>query len=338
MIEISGLTKSYGSTVVLDGIDLRVDAAQIAAVVGPSGAGKSTLARTINLLERPSAGSIVVNGRDLTALRGRHLRSARREIGTVFQSSNLLRRLSAAQNVALPLRHHGVPDAEIRRRVYELLERVGLLHRAGHYPSQLSGGQRQRIAIARGLALRPSVLLSDEATSGLDPETTASILRLLRELRDDLGVTVLVITHEMDVVRGIADLVAQLDHGRIVEQGPVAEVVRRSDSLLSRALLPVPAAAPDVAHQVWQVRYDVAVVSPYWLSRVGRKLNSDIALLSGLVEESRGDTVGRLTLGIDPELDPRIVRGILSAEGIVVEAVLETAAAAPLLAEKEPAA
>lgn len=336
MIEISGLTKSYGSTVVLDGIDLSVETAQIAAVVGPSGAGKSTLARTINLLERPTSGSVVVNGRDLTALRGRELRTARREIGTVFQSANLLRRLTAAQNVALPLRHHGVPDAEIRRRVYELLERVGLLHRAGHYPSQLSGGQRQRIAIARGLALRPSVLLSDEATSGLDPETTQSILALLRELRDDLQVTVVVITHEMDVVRGIADLVAQLDHGRIVEHGPVADVVRRSDSELSRALLPVPAAlGADLAHQAWQVRYDTATVSPYWLHQAGRALDSDIALLSALVEESAGSTVGRLTLGIDPDLDPRVVRHVFASQGVTVETI---AAISIATAQKEPAA
>ena len=136
------------------------------------------------------------------------------------------------------MRHQGVPEAEVRRRVGDLLERVGMLHRANHYPSQLSGGQRQRIGIARGLALQPSVLLSDEATSGLDPDATRAILDLLTELRDDLGVTILVITHEMDVVRGIADVVAQLDHGRIVEQGTVADVVRRSDS----PLVPGPAA------------------------------------------------------------------------------------------------
>ncbi len=320
MIEISGLTKSYGATTVLDGIDLTVGDARIAAVVGPSGAGKSTLARCINLLEKPSGGTIAVNGRDLTALSGRELRQARREIGTVFQSASLLRRLTAAQNVALPLRHHGVPEAQVRRRVHELLERVGMLHRAQHYPSQLSGGQRQRIGIARGLALHPSVLLSDEATSGLDPETTGSILALLRELRDDLGVTILVITHEMDVVRGIADHVAQLDHGRIVEQGRVAEVVRRSDSELSRSLLPVPPAAstPD-GHREWSVRYDAAEVSPYWLARAGRELGADLAVLSALVEESGGEGVGRLVVGIDTQVDDARVRAVLRGLGIAAE-------------------
>jgi ABC-type methionine transport system ATPase subunit len=320
MIEISGLTKSYGATTVLDGIELTVGDARIAAVVGPSGAGKSTLARCINLLERPTGGTIAVNGRDLTALSGRELRQARREIGTVFQSANLLRRLTAAQNIALPLRHHGVPEAQVRRRVHELLDRVGMLHRAHHYPSQLSGGQRQRIGIARGLALHPSVLLSDEATSGLDPETTGSILELLRELRDDLGVTILVITHEMDVVRGIADHVAQLDHGRIVEQGPVAEVVRRSDSELSRSLLPVPAAVvtPD-GHREWSVRYDAAEVSPYWLARAGRELGADLAVLSALVEESGGEGVGRLVVGIDAGVEEARVRAVLRGLGIAAE-------------------
>ena len=267
MIEISGLTKAYGDTRVLDGIDLTVSDGQIAAVVGPSGAGKSTLARCINLLERPTSGSITVNGQDLAALSGKELRRARRQIGTVFQSANLLRRLTAAQNVALPMRHQGVPEAEIRRRVGDLLERVGMLHRANHYPSQLSGGQRQRIGIARGLALQPSMLLSDEATSGLDPDATRAILDLLTELRDDLGVTILVITHEMDVVRGIADVVAQLDHGRIVEQGTVADVVRRSDSPLSRALLPMPPVPATDDRRPWTLRYHGDEVSPVWLSR-----------------------------------------------------------------------
>jgi ABC-type methionine transport system ATPase subunit len=338
MIEISGLSKSYGSTTVLDGIDLAVGDARIAADVGPSGAGKSTLARTINLLERPSAGSIVVNGQELTALRGKDLRAARREIGTVFQSANLLRRLTAAENVALPLRHHGVPEEQVKRRVHELLDRVGMLHRARHYPSQLSGGQRQRIGIARGLALGPSVLLSDEATSGLDPDSTQSIITLLRELRDDLGVTILVITHEMDVVRGLADQVARLDHGRIVEQGPVAEVVRRSGSELSRALLPLPSAAPAPrGHGTWVLRYDAATVSPFWVAAVGRELGSDLAVLSALVEEAGRTGVGRVTVGVDERLDPATVERALAARGLVPErrpdAVPSPAVAAPAVGE-----
>lgn len=321
MIEITALTKSYGATTVLDGIDLVVDEGQIAAVVGPSGAGKSTLARCINLLERPTSGAIAVNGQDLTRLSRRDLREARRQIGTVFQSANLLRRLTAAQNVALPMRHAGLPEDEVRRRVGDLLERVGMVHRANHYPSQLSGGQRQRIGIARGLALQPAVLLSDEATSGLDPESTRAILDLLTELRDDLGVTILVITHEMDVVRSIADLVAQLDHGRIVEQGSVADVVRRSDSGLSRALLPMPPVPADDGLRAWSVRYQAAAVAPVWLAQAGRELDTDIAVLAALVEAAGDSRVGRLTIGLDPRLEDRRVVEVLGRQGVVAEPV-----------------
>jgi ABC-type methionine transport system ATPase subunit len=324
MIEISGLTKSYGATTVLDGIDLRVEDGRIAAVVGPSGAGKSTLARCVNLLERPTRGSITVRGVDLAALSGRDLRQARQRIGTVFQSANLLRRLTAAQNVALPMRHHGLPDPEVRRRTGDLLERVGMLHRANHYPSQLSGGQRQRVGIARSLALKPSVLLSDEATSGLDPDSTRAILALLTELRDDLGVTILVITHEMDVVRGIADHVAQLDHGRIIEQGSVVDVVRRSDSALATALLPMPpvVAAPELRH--WRLRLE-GTVSPFWLAETSRELGSDVAVLAALVEESAQVPVGRLTVGLDPGLEERRVAEVFGNHGVVAEPVATTA-------------
>jgi D-methionine transport system ATP-binding protein len=317
MIEISGLTKAYGGTTVLDGIDFRVGDAQIAAIVGPSGAGKSTLARCINLLERPTSGTITVNDQELTSLSRGDLRQARRQIGTVFQSASLLRRLTAAQNVALPLKYVGMPEDEQLATVRELLDRVGLLHRANHYPAQLSGGQRQRVGLARGLALRPSVLLSDEATSGLDPDATQSILRLLMELRDDLGVTILVITHEMDVVRTVADVVAHLDHGRIIEQGAVGDVVRRSDSPLSEALLPLPPAPTTQEWRTWRLRYVVPSVDPTWLAKVSRTLGTDIAVLAALVEEHGSDQVGRLTVGIDADCDERRVATAFSDHGIL---------------------
>jgi D-methionine transport system ATP-binding protein len=317
MIEITGLTKRYGSHTVLDDIDFTVASGSIAAIVGPSGAGKSTLFRCVNLLERPTSGTIRVDGQELTSLSPRDLRVARRAIGTVFQSANLLRRLTAAQNVALPLRFLGIADEEIHQRVRELLERVDMLHRANHYPGQLSGGQRQRIGIARGLATKPSVLLADEATSGLDPDTTRSILRLLAGLRDDLGVTIVVITHEMDVVRSVADDVAHLDHGRVVEYGRVGDIVRLSDSALSTALLPdQPAPPPPAGEAVWLLRYANAVIDPNWLSRISRELGSDIALLSGLVETVGGDHAGRLTVGISAALPENRVAGAFAAYGI----------------------
>jgi D-methionine transport system ATP-binding protein len=220
------------------------------------------------------------------------------------------------------MRYSGLPEGEIRRRTGDLLERVGVLHRANHFPSQLSGGQRQRVGIARGLALQPSVLLSNEATSGLDPDSTRAILDLLTELRDDLGVTILVITHEMDVVRGIADHVAQLDHGRIVEQGAVADVVRRSDSSLSRALLALPPApAAGAGLRAWGLRYRDDTVSPVWLSRAAAELGTDIAVLAALVEESATTPVGRLTVGLDPRLEERRVTDVLAGFGIAAAPV-----------------
>jgi D-methionine transport system ATP-binding protein len=316
MIEVSALTKRFGKHTILDGIDFAVQSGEIAAVVGPSGAGKSTLARCINLLEKPTSGSIRVNGQDLTSLSGSQLRTARRAIGTVFQSAALLARLTAAENVALPLRYTDLPYRERVDRVRELLDRVGMLHRANHYPAQLSGGQQQRIGLARGLVLNPSVLLADEPTSGLDPQTTASILKLLTELRDELGVAVVLITHEMDVVRIVADSVAQLDHGRIIEQGPVAEVVRRSDSALARALLPTPPLTEATAPVVWHLRYERSNVSPTWLNAVSRELDTDIALLSGLIESVGGGTAGRAVVRIETPLSEHRVVDAFAAQGL----------------------
>lgn len=318
MITVTGLTKRFGRTLVLDDLDFAVDDGEIAAVVGPSGAGKSTLARCLNLLERPSAGSVEVAGVELTTLRPGALREARRSIGTVFQSANLLSRLTVAQNVALPLEATTQTDAERYRRVHELLDRVGLLHRADHYPAQLSGGQRQRAGIARGLVLRPSVLLSDEATSGLDPEATASILRLVTELRDELGLTVVLITHEMDVVRSAADSVAFLDHGRIVEHGAVRDIVR-GESVLSRALLPQPLAGDASVDQTfWELRYGLNAVDPAWLHAVSSELGSPVGLCGALVEQIGGVTVGRATVSVPTRLDADDVVAAFARRGLEV--------------------
>jgi D-methionine transport system ATP-binding protein len=317
MIEVTALTKRYGSLTVLDGVDFSVQAGEIAAVVGPSGAGKSTLARCINLLEKPTSGSIRVDGKDLTRLSRRELRSARRAIGTVFQSAGLLARLTAAENVALPMRYLDMSHRERVQRVRELLDRVGMLHRANHYPSQLSGGQQQRIGLARGLALKPSVLLADEPTSGLDPQTTASILTLFAELRDELRVAVVLITHEMDVVRGVADSVARLHEGRIIERGSVAEIARSSDSALAKALLPLPPATlPSDAQGVWQLRYERPDVDPAWLTAIGRELDTDIAVLAGLIETIGGGSAGRITIKIDRPLANVEIEQAFRARGI----------------------
>ena len=249
MIAIDDLHKSYRTadgrlSAVLKGLSLQVPERSITAVVGPSGAGKSTLARCISLLEQPDSGSIRINGKDLSALSGEALRRERRAIGTVFQSSALLSRRTAWENVALPLAWLGVVERDIKARVGELLESVGLGHKADAWPAQLSGGQRQRIGIARALALRPSVLLADEATSGLDPQATASVLALLKRLRDEYQLAIVLITHEMDAVRTAADAVAEIRDGTIVQYGRIEDLLARPDSLLGQQLLPLtPAAA-----------------------------------------------------------------------------------------------
>lgn len=309
MIELDHLTKDYpgrtGPVRVLDDIDLVVQPGEILAVVGPSGAGKSTLAQCVNLLERPTSGSVRVNGRDLSRLSERELRVARRGIGTIFQSDGLQSRRTAAENVGLPLRYLGVTDRARKARVAELLDRVGLADRADYYPHQLSGGQRQRVGIARALALRPSVLLSDEATSGLDPETTRSITRLLRELRDDLDLSVLFITHEMDTVVDVADTVARIEKGRIAEYGRLEDLLVSQDSAVGEALISID---PDIStlfadslHGVWQVSYGAADVRPDWLAHVSAEVGAHIGILQADVRVVHGSPVGWVVIQADAD-------------------------------------
>jgi ABC-type methionine transport system ATPase subunit len=305
--------------VVLDQVTFRVEAGEILAVVGPSGAGKSTLAQCINLLTPPTSGSVVVNGEDLTTLSARKLRVARRRIGTVFQSAGLLERRTAAENVALPLEYLGVTAAEARKRVAELLDRVGLAQRAGHYPFQLSGGQRQRVGIARALALRPSVLLSDEATAGLDPTTTDSMVALLRELRDDLNLSIVFITHEMDTVLKIADSVARLDHGSIVESGRLVDLLTDPHSSLGSELRPQRVdAEPAAGQRIWRVVYDAPDVPSDWISRASQDLGVPLSVLGASVQVVGGVSVGGITLGVPAQLGDR-VRDVLTRYGLAAD-------------------
>ena len=241
MIDLTGVSKIYpvkggGQVVALDGVNLHVDRGSIHGIVGRSGAGKSTLIRCLTALEKPTDGRIVVDGLDL----GSALRAARRRIGMVFQAANLLDARTAADNIGYPLKLAGVPRAQRRQRVEELLALVGLEGRGDSYPSQLSGGQRQRVGIARALADDPAVLLCDEPTSALDTESTAQILSLLRHVRDVAGVTVVIITHEMAVVREICDSVTLLGHGQVLQTGPLEEVVADPSTPLARELVPMP--------------------------------------------------------------------------------------------------
>lgn len=311
MIEVQGLTKTYGSGAaaahVLRDVGFTVAAGEIFAVVGPSGAGKSTLAQCLGLLERPTSGTVVIDGQDLTALPESQLRGARRRIGTVFQSSSLLRRRTAAQNVALPLEYLGVTKGETRARVAELLDRVGLSDKAGHYPHHRSGGQRQRVGIARALALRPKVLLSDEATSGLDPDATQQYLDLLRDVRDELGLAVVLITHEMDTIVRVADSAARLDHGVLAEQGALVDLLTDPGSVLGEALRSGgPAATAPSGRTTVRLTYDTTVPTD-WLSRVTLETGASVALLGAAVQAVGGVAVGTVTVGIADGDVPRVL-------------------------------
>jgi D-methionine transport system ATP-binding protein len=216
---------SKGSTVkAVDGVSLQIQQGEIYGVIGYSGAGKSTLVRMINALEPATGGNVIVDGHDLSTLGESALRKLRLEIGMIFQQFNLLQSRTVSRNVAYPLEVAGVPRAERKRRVAELLEFVGLTDKAKAYPSQLSGGQKQRVGIARALATSPKILLADESTSALDPETTNDVLELLAKVNRELGITVVVITHEMEVVKQICDRVAVMENGKVVEEGTVYQV------------------------------------------------------------------------------------------------------------------
>lgn len=236
LIELRNLTKVYwqdGREIpALNGVSLSVAPGEIYGVLGQSGAGKSTLIRCVNLLERPSEGQVLVAGRDLLSLSPDQLRLERQKIGMIFQHFNLFASRTVAGNIAYPLAVAGWPGDRIRSRVNELLALVGLSDKAGAYPAQLSGGQKQRVGIARALAPGPQILLSDEATSALDPETTRSVLALLKEINQKLNLTILLITHQMEVVKEICDSAAILEGGNLVEQGKVIDLIARPGSRL----------------------------------------------------------------------------------------------------------
>ncbi|MEV6148754.1 ATP-binding cassette domain-containing protein [Nonomuraea sp. NPDC052129] len=290
MIQASGLRKVYGNTVALDGVDIRVREGEIYGVLGQSGAGKSTLLRCVNLLERPTAGTVTVAGQDLTALRSGELNRARQRIGMIHQHFALLSSRTVAGNVAFPLEVMGVPRAERERRVAELLDLVGLGGRGGDRPNQLSGGQKQRVGIARALAGNPSVLLSDEATSALDPATTQSILALLKRLNTELGLTILLITHEMNVVKSVCDSVAIMSDGRVEESGTIADLIRTPGSRLTREIFPLPEPAPAGSVTLTFTGDPRQAV----VSEVVRKFDVDVNILGGSIEDLAGGAVGRL--------------------------------------------
>jgi len=323
MIQISGLSKVFnqGGQIVqaLDGVSLHVAPGEIFGVVGPSGAGKSTLIRCVNLLERPTAGKVVVNGQEITSLPEDELRRARQQIGMIFQHFNLLSSRTVAGNVAFPLEITGCGKNERQARVEELLDLVGLSDKANAYPAQLSGGQKQRVGIARALATQPRVLLSDEATSALDPQTTVSILNLLKDLNRRLGLTILLITHEMEVVKEICDHVAILSDGRIVEEGAIQDLIVNPDSRLSQAFFPP---SEDVIHSPGTTSAAVTFVGdtadrPVLASLV-RQYDVDVNIMGGSIQVIGGRRIGRLQIELSGAQVPQALN-FLRETGLRVE-------------------
>nr|WP_259372313.1 methionine ABC transporter ATP-binding protein [Pseudomonas aeruginosa] len=287
---------------------LNIQAGQIFGLIGHSGAGKSTLLRLINRLEEPSGGRILVEGEDVTALDAEGLRRFRQRVGMIFQHFNLLSSKTVADNIAMPLRlAGGFSRAEVDARVSELLARVGLSDHTRKYPAQLSGGQKQRVGIARALACRPSILLCDEATSALDPQTTASVLQLLAEINRELKLTIVLITHEMDVIRRVCDQVAVMDGGAIVEQGDVADVFLHPQHPTTRRFVfeaervDEDERHDDFAHVpglILRLTFRGEATYAPLLGTVARQTGVDYSILSGRIDRIKDTPYGQLTLAL----------------------------------------
>ncbi|MEH3088482.1 MAG: ATP-binding cassette domain-containing protein [Microbacterium arborescens] len=329
MIALEHVSKTYGGVAAVDDVTLQIPTGEIYGIVGQSGAGKSTLARMVNLIERPDSGRVVVDGVDLTGLDANSLRTARRRIGMVFQRFNLLGSRSVRGNVELALELDGTPKAKRRERAQEMLDLVGLGHRADAAVHELSGGQQQRVGIARALAARPSVLLSDEATSALDPETTTAILELYRKINAELGLTVLLITHEMDVVKSTCDSAALIEHGRIIESGRLTDVIRTPGSRLTSQLFPLGPVPDSVDPRatVIDITFAGGTADRPVIARIARDHDVDVSLLGALVEQIAGTQAGRTRLEV-PEAAASTVIADLRGQGLIVD-VLRGVGASP---------
>ena len=303
----------------LKDISLTIEDGEIYGIIGLSGAGKSTLVRCINMLERPTAGTVEIDGQDLTKLDDSQLRKVRKNIGMIFQQFNLLSSATVYENVAFPLKVSGIDKETIRQKVEPLLEMVGLENKAKQYPSQLSGGQKQRVGIARALASDPKILLCDEATSALDPQTTQSILKLIKEINKNLNITVVIITHEMQVIKDICDKVAVIDHGIIAEKGPVIKVFTEPQQEITRDFIsvllsdelpsafrnqPVSAVPIEDGHLLMRLTFIGESADEPVIMRLIKKYDDiDVSILFGDLDQIQMVPYGRMIIGITGDID-----------------------------------
>ena len=328
LIQIRELSKVYstpeGEVVALDRVSLDVRKGEIYGVIGMSGAGKSTLIRCINRLDVPTGGEVLYRGQDVLKMSRPDLLKLRRKVSMIFQQFNLLMQRTVGENVRYPLEIAGLPRREADKRVMELLEIVGLQDRAKAYPAQLSGGQRQRVAIARALASQPEVLLSDEATSALDPMTTQAILNLLKDINRRLGITVILITHEMAVIRQICDRVTILDGGRIAEEGTVDEVFMHTKSEAGRRLFGNAPQVPEEEPQGPAIRlvFDGSSVDRPIIATAVKELGIMINILSADMKQIGGKTYGQMLIRMpDDEETSRKIAEFLTQENIAFKEV-----------------
>lgn len=323
IIRIESMGKIYPGAneeiVALEDIDLSIREGEIFGIIGLSGAGKSTLVRCINFLEKPTSGRVIVDGKDLFAMSKKELLKARQSMGMIFQGFNLLSQRDALGNVCYPLEIAGVPRAEARKRAAELLEVVGLSDRAHAYPSQMSGGQQQRVAIARALANNPKVLLCDEATSALDPTTTRSILELLQRINLEMGVTVIVITHEMKVIEQICHRVAVIDQSHIVEMGDVHEVFVRPKTAIARELvLPKGDSVPQTfGDRCLRLVFDGEPSAEPVISRMAIECRAMVSIVYAHTKIIEGKMVGQMVVKLPDDKDAcERIESFLTANGI----------------------
>lgn len=334
MIELINVSKRFHDLLVLNNINLSVAAGEVFGIIGLSGAGKSTLIRCVNMLERPSEGQVIVAGKNLTALNEKELRNERKHIGMIFQHFNLLSSRHVYDNIALPLRIAGKSTKEVEKTVQPLLELTGLKDKKTVYPCQLSGGQKQRVAIARALATNPRILLSDEATSALDPQTTHSILQLLKNINEQLGLTIMLITHEMDVVKEVCHRLAILEAGSIIEQANVLDFFSSPKTQVAKQFIrsSLQDTLPDIIQKnlskdkapksdiLLRLSFVGGVAQEPLIAHIAQNFGIDINILQANIEVIRDEVVGVMLIQMACE-DDNVQQAVsfLQTKGIYVE-------------------
>ncbi|NMS91795.1 methionine ABC transporter ATP-binding protein [Clostridioides difficile] len=313
MISIKNVNKYYGKIQVLKDVSIEIESGEIFGIIGHSGAGKSTLLRCINGLEEYQEGNVLVSDKEVKSLNEKQMRDLRKELGMIFQHFSLLERRTVFDNVALPLECFGYTKSEIKKRVLELLEVVGISEKKNDKPRNLSGGQKQRVAIARALALNPQVLLCDEATSALDPNTTKSILSLLEDINKKLGITIIVVTHQMEVIKQICGRVAIMENGEVLEVGDTEEIFLRNTKGLRKLIGEESIILPKGTNI--KILFPKDISNDAIITTMARELNIDVSIIFGKLEQFKEDILGSLIINVSDKSGEQ-VKQYLTSKGI----------------------